>query len=161
MVKRLDTKELLDRLSQQYCVSRADLERALREEIAVPVSVFSTSLTPMEAIVKFLHEEQSLRFSEIGLLTGRDQRAIGVTYHRARIKMAERLHLGGSLYSVPVSVLRDEVLSPFEHVAVYLSIAHRLRAREIARLMGRDERTVGTILRRAAGKRQSLGKRSE
>ncbi len=53
-------------------------------EVYVPLTIFSSEFTAFESIIIYLKEKESLRFSEIAKLTGRDQRTIWTIYNRTR-----------------------------------------------------------------------------
>jgi ribosomal protein S13 len=52
----------------------------------IPVSILSSELSALEAIVKYLKEECEVSYSEIGRLLERDPRTIWTVYARARKK---------------------------------------------------------------------------
>ena len=56
-------------------------------DIKVPLNVFSDrKLGVLEALVRYLKERYSMRYSEIGNLLSRDQRTVWTVYNRARKK---------------------------------------------------------------------------
>lgn len=135
----------------------ADLASADRASPFVPIAAFRSDLTPLETIVKFLREERGMRLVDIAAVVGRDQRAIGVTYARVARKMPGPLPGGSSHVLFPAVLLRDEALTPAEHVVRFLRDAGFSHA-EIARMLGRDGRTVWTLDARSHAARPSTAR---
>jgi hypothetical protein len=138
-------------------VARYGMEFALSHD-EVPLTIFGEDLSPLESIVRCLLE-RGLRIVDIARLTGRDQRAIGVTARRARQRGG--IVLAPSAYVFPVTALQDRRLSPFEHVVSHLRQAYNLRYHEIALLLGKDDRTVWTVNRRADRKLSAVRRRGK
>ena len=62
-------------------------EKILENEQLIPVSIFKKPrLSPFEAIVKYLKEEEKLTYRQIGKLLNRDERNIWTVYNRAKKK---------------------------------------------------------------------------
>lgn len=118
--------------------------------IRIPVCIINhPTLGPLEAIVKYLKEEKGLRFSQIAILTGRDQRAIGVTYHAAILKEKGKLVVTTQQPTFPVQLLQNKELSVLEHIVTYILNEYCMRLCDIAKLTGKDDRTIWTIRKRA------------
>ncbi|MBR9692477.1 hypothetical protein GOV07_00950 [Candidatus Woesearchaeota archaeon] len=117
----------------------------------VPVTVFTTTLSPLEAIIKFLKEERGMKYSVISRLLARDQRCIRITYLRAAKKAPVRFKPAASRTMFPLALLRDRSLSPAEQVTRFLR-GEGLRYCDIARLLGKDDRTIWTLARRSEEK---------
>ena len=148
-------KEIKDYLNRTYNIAPTDVLGYLHkaetvvEKVVVPVSVFNDVVSPLEAIVKYLKEVKGLRLVEIARLTGRDQRAIGVTYRAAVKKMPEQYGVVKSAYAIPAEVLSDKTLTVSEHVVKTLKDNYNLTYSEVATLIKRDDRTVWTLYHRA------------
>ncbi len=145
---------LLETLREQHQITEHDLHRYLvqnkkKKAIRVPVSVFRSQLSPLQAFVKFLVEEERYSYAQIANLLGRDQRTIWNTYHTACIKKKERLEIEQSKYFVDLRIFSDRHLSFLEHLCMYLRERYSLRYRDIAALLGKDDRTIWTVCRRA------------
>jgi DNA-directed RNA polymerase specialized sigma24 family protein len=151
---RRGVRELLE-VSRQYGLTPEDvvaLVRSLHDPASVPVGIFSVvELTPLEAIIKYLHERRGLRFSQIAQTVGRDQRNVAITYHRASLKHPSPLIEKESSYRFPLVLLSDRSLSAFEQLVLYLR-KQELAYAAIAELTGRDQRTIWTIAKRAERK---------
>ena len=65
-----------------------DKPKQVSEKILfVPLNIFVSKLSMLEALVKFLKDDQGLKFSEIAKLLNRDQRTIWTVYNRSRGKL--------------------------------------------------------------------------
>jgi len=74
-------KALVLRLQEKYSVNREQVGDIIRTlDFAFPISIFSAKTGSFEAIVKYLHENESLGFSQIARLTNRHPSTINLTY---------------------------------------------------------------------------------
>ncbi|MBT4823626.1 hypothetical protein HN695_04510 [Candidatus Woesearchaeota archaeon] len=55
--------------------------------VFVPLNIFVSKLSMLEALVKFLKDDKELKYNEIGKLLGRNQRTIWTVYNRAIKKL--------------------------------------------------------------------------
>ena len=160
--------ELKDYLRTKYHLTDKEIKTYVREEAVkempvaeipaheVPINIFTDTISPLEAIVKFLKENKGLKLVDIAKLTGRDQRAIGVTYRAAVKKMPEPYMIDDVKYTIPANMLQDKKLSVAEHIVKQLKETYQLNYHEVAMLVKRDDRTVWTLYNRAM-KKSSTG----
>ncbi|MFC2135540.1 hypothetical protein ACFLTH_13080 [Bacteroidota bacterium] len=118
------------------------------DQLYVPVSIFSSEIGTFQAIVKYLKEHCSTKFSEIAKLTGRDQRTIWNVYNK--VKEATISVEEGEI-SIPLSVIKDRKFSVLESVILYLK-EKGLSFNEIASLLKRNYQTIYTTHRKARGR---------
>lgn len=115
---------------------------------AVPVEVFSTKLSPAEALVKFLKENHNQTFSQISHITKRDQRGIWCSYHRAQKKQSEKFSIVNSKKLIPYPVFASRPLSILECVVKYLKDnGHSISA--ISEILNKKPSTIYTVHSRA------------
>jgi hypothetical protein len=129
-------------------------EKAHKKEIQIPISIFKTILPPLEALVRYLKENQKLRFSEIAQKLNRDDRTIWVTYRNSLSKYVE--FTIDETIQIPLSVLADRNLSVLEHVSKYLKESYNYSNKKIAILLDKDESTIWTVYNRAKIKCQNF-----
>lgn len=123
------------------------------DKLMLPCSIFDNpSLSALETIVKYLHENKVFTFANIARMLNRDQRAINTTYRVAKKKMLLPLQILDSKYHIPVSVFTDRKFSVLEHIVSFLKKEYSLSYREIGKLLRRNERTVWTTYQRARTK---------
>lgn len=144
--------ELVDRLKQKYHYSNQEVLNLLqKEELLVPVEVFSSGLAPAEALTKFLKEECDKNFHEISLLINRNEKSIWQNYQRAIKKMPSRFAFEISL-NVPVSAFKNNKLSVFESLVLYLKEQKQMKNVKIAKLLGKNPSNVWSVYNRAIKK---------
>lgn len=120
----------------------------------IPLSVFSSGLSALEAITKFLKEAKRLRYCEIARLLNRDDRTIWDAYAGAQKKefLAES---SGDSVSVPLRVFSNREYSMLESLTGYLKEECNLRLCKIAALLNKDARTIWTVYSRLKKKRKN------
>lgn len=116
----------------------------------IPVAIFSTPLSPAEALVKHLKEHHHLRYTQIATVLNRDQRGIWSTYRRACTKYPRTLPTN-SAHHVPLSLFHNRTLSILEHITSHLRDQH-LPLKTIATLLNKHPSTISTTYRRARRK---------
>ncbi|NQV08840.1 hypothetical protein HQ529_03245 [Candidatus Woesearchaeota archaeon] len=149
-------KILIDRLRQEfdflketYNLSDQDVFKIIKKkEIIIPVSIFNNKLAPLEALVLYLKD--SYRLSEIAAMLNRDQGTIWLTYQNA-LKKRVRVSFDSDVF-VPVRIFSERRLSVLESLTEYLR-EDGLSLKEIAGLVGKDNRTIWTVYSRAKKKR--------
>ena len=118
----------------------------------IPVSIFSTRLSPAEAVVKYLKEHHAMTFSEIAKLINRDQRGIWGSYARARRKHPDSFDIGFATHTIPISCLNDRSRSILEHVVTHLKDEKGLKPAEICSLLNKKTSTIWTAYQRSRRK---------
>lgn len=137
----------------------SDIEALFKERasgmvgLVLPISIFTNpNLSALESICRYLKDEKGLRYSEIASLLNRDQRTIWATYTNSLKKTKGRLDAPDSKYTIPLASFKDRSLSVLEAVVHHLKGRYSLRYSEIALLLGRDERNIWSIYRKAGRK---------
>ena len=123
-----------------------------QEQEFVPVEIFSQKLSPAEAVVKYLKENQQISFHEIALKTNRDERGIWSSYARARKKQPSSFRIVKSVQTIPMSILRNRKLAMLEAVVFYLKEKQNFSVAKISWLLNKSKRTVYTAYSRAKQK---------
>jgi hypothetical protein len=152
--KEMAVKEIMRLLKKnklRFSDVSAPLEAASIAEIIVPLTIYSEELTPLESTVKYLRENREMKFSEMGPMLGRDQKAVAITYRAAARKIKTVFRESETGVFVPASIFNSRSLSAFEALVVHLRKTHSIM--EISKVLGKDYRTVWTIYSRATAKR--------
>lgn len=118
------------------------------EEPSLPLSIFSTRLSALQAIVRYLHETRHLSFSEIAALLNRSQKTVWTTYQAAR---DEPFDYDAYVLSIPIARFSSRALAPLETIVAYL-VELGFSNVDAARLLRLDPRTTWTVKRRAQRK---------
>lgn len=148
-------KELRN-LKNQCNISYNDLFDILSknlEEVYIPINIFTIKeLNPLEAIVKYLKENKSLRFSEISKIINRDQRVIWVTYNNVKDKPKISVK---SKVLIPTKIFRGGNLSILECVVKHLKESSNLPLSEIALILQRDPRNIWKVYNNSIKKNET------
>jgi hypothetical protein len=110
----------------------------------LPLSIFSTRLTPLQSLCKYLKDNEGLRFSDIARLLRRDQRNIRAAYVKAKKKHPRSYQPIEEKCYIPISICRHE-LSLQEAIVGYLLLVKRWDVRSTAKALKRSEKTIYTI----------------
>ncbi len=142
---------IIKQAKKQQTENKYKLSRS--QQYFIPANIINhPTLSPLEVTVKYLKEEKGLRIRDIAILCNRDERAIGVTYHRAMKKAPTQLNIQTAAKKVPqfpLQLLHDKKLSVLEQIVTYLLDKYCLRLHEVATILGKDDRTIWTIRERA------------
>lgn len=121
----------------------------------IPLSVFSSPLSPFEACIKYL-KDSGMSISDIARITSRKPNTISTTYLHASNKYPQIFcrddEAALKKHSLPVYVVAYRKLSPFEAIVMYQRHILDMKIPEIARLMNRDCRVIWQIYSRALKK---------
>lgn len=121
-------------------------------DLELPVSIFTSHLSCLQAIVKHLHEDKQLSFSKIAEILNRSPKTIWTTYQKAAKKYPKRLDASNFHYSIPLAIFKDRNFSVLELVVFYLRDAYDLSYHNIGSLIQRSYKTVWTVYTRARRK---------
>lgn len=122
----------------------------VESERMAPLSIFVNDvLGSLECVVKFLKENKGLSLPSIAKRVGRTTAAVSSTYASAVKKMPRRIVVKTSEYEVSPSIFQNRKLSVLENLVLELKRKYVLRNVDIARLLGRDSRTIWTVISRA------------
>lgn len=116
-------------------------------ELHIPASIFSSPLSPAEALVTYLKDHKQLRLSEIASQLNRDQRGIWSTYNRGKQKGTITVTNGPS---IPCSIFKDRQLSVLEHTVHHLRQEHNIKT--IADMLGKSPSTIAAVHHRVRRK---------
>jgi len=147
-------------LKEQHNIETSqDFEpRFIREHLEgrhtlIPLSIFSNNkLTALEAVVKYLRENERLSNSRTALIIGRTPAATWITYRNAVKKLVKEFTIQNPDIAVPSSALRSESLSPLESISIYMKEQQGMHYSKIAAILNRDQRTIWTVCNRARRK---------
>lgn len=146
-------KEILEKIKQLLSevedISKQDILRYLaEEEEQIPISIFKSKLSPLEAVTQYLVEEgNSLRETAVKL--NRDERTIWTTYENAKKKKVH-LHKKSKFY-IPLKRLANRKLSILENICIHLK-KQGFANQEICKILGRNSQTIWITIRRAENK---------
>ncbi|HLG24198.1 MAG TPA: hypothetical protein VI564_04700 [Candidatus Nanoarchaeia archaeon] len=132
-------------------------EKNSGKEISIPVGIFGSSLSSLEAIVKYLKEVKKLKFSQIAAMINRSDKTIWVTYRNACKKMPSGFGFLPEDILIPVSVFSDRTRSTLENVVSFLK-NRDFKNHEIAQMLNLDDRTIWSVYDKVKKKRVNDGR---
>lgn len=125
---------------------------SLRDDGLVPISVFRSSLSGLEALVVYLKDVRGLSTKETAKLLSRNHSTIYTTYNNAVKKGSKGLDCSDFSIAVPVDAFADRKFSILESLVAYLKRDKGIALVKIAALLGKSYSTVKTTYRRYAEK---------
>lgn len=147
-----EVKSTIEYLSQKYRLTFSEIVRLLSEkETLIPVSIFTSKLSILETIVKYLREN-NFNFHQIGELIGRDERNVWHIAHTAVKKYPQPFTPEDSQFFIPVSIIHKRKYSALESVTRFLKDEFNLPYHEIATILNRDQRTIWAVYNRSKKK---------
>ena len=129
-----------------------NLYQKLTPEKKVPLSIFTTTLYPIEAITKYLHEEEQLTFTQIAELLNRNPKNIWTAYKRSTQKFKKPFSKIQEKYFIPLSLFQNETKTPLEAIILYLKSIYQLTNKKIALILNNSPNSVAVLLKRAGRK---------
>jgi hypothetical protein len=131
------------------------IELLYKSRMAIPLGIFSQEkLSCLEAMVKYLKEERSMRLGAIAKLLNRDNRTIWSTYSHASQKMPEPLKGEGPL--MMPSLIADREFTVLEHVVMFAK-SLGFTNHEVALHLMLDDRTIWSVYNNVKKKRGNHG----
>ena len=143
---------------EKFDKSPKEIIKSLSGQVLLPISIFVHQLGCLEAIVKYLRENLNLGFREIAQQLKKSQANIRVSYSNSNKKHASAFETidvlkGSGQIFVPVKIFSSAKFSMLEALVKFLKEDLELKFCEISKLIGRDQRTVWTVYRRAVSKK--------
>ena len=147
-IKRIQAKHNISDEEAYHLLSKKQFSKS-----KIPVCIFGyNTLSSFQAIVKYLKENCSLNFKEIGLLLNRSRFTITTSYRSATTKFPLKYIVYSSKYDIPTRLIASRKYSVLESIVLFLKEKHNLRFKEISILLHLDQRTVWTVYQRALKK---------
>lgn len=156
--KNYDKKDVFSRLdslpehlkSDERYKKIKELADELLNEIFIPVSIFSTELSPLEAVSRYLHDNKKMSFSEIGRRLNKERTSIWLAYKNSKKKYPKDLPIR-SKYNISLFELNNK-LSVLESVVVSLKDNQDMNFSKISTLLDRAVTTIHTAYKRGKQK---------
>jgi parallel beta-helix repeat protein len=143
-VDELLSEEKFEKFSERKIISGYEADKM--KKITVPLEIFYGNVGGSEILCKFLKENCKLKFSEISRILNRDSRTVWLNYNNQINKPKLEFDPQGKL--VPVEIFSDRRLSILESLVLYLRNLG-LKNKEIAKMLGKDQRNISTFYSRA------------
>lgn len=130
-------------------IPKKDLARLILNQIEeqIPITIFTTKLSPLESITRYL-KEQNKGTNEIASILNKPPSSISQAYKTAKTKPFK---ITESKISIPLTQFQNKKLSILEIVIFYLK-NQDLKLVKIAALLKRNPKTIWTVYNRAKNK---------
>ncbi len=125
-----------------------ETKEEVREDVEIPISIFTKELGGLEAVVKYLKENLGMRYCEISKLLKRDERTVWTAYNKAKVKKPVKFRARG--ITIPLKIFTEEK-TVLEAIIGYLK-GLEFSYHKIGELLHRDERNVWIIYNRGVKK---------
>ena len=148
-----ELEKILERLKKSYNLDDKEVLKLIKEKekfVCIPVSVFKSSLAPLEAVVLFLKDYLEYGFHKIASYLNRDDRTIWLTYSNA-IKKNIKVEIS-SEFHLPLLIFSDRKFSILESAVAYLKEMNKLSLKQISKLTGKNPKTIWTVYHRYKNK---------
>lgn len=147
MHKSLGISELVDILIDKGVLKPEDLTSSV--EKLIPISIFTTSLSPLEAMVRYLIENILVPEKNVSKILGKNTSTIKTAYKNSSKK---KFDFRKSNHFIPLNEFEKNCdLSILEIVVSYLK-KQEFGITQIGNIIERDPRTIWTIAKRAETK---------
>lgn len=160
MKKRIKNSDLVDITRDDLIrfIPKEELKKLIHEKnkkpienIKIPLSIFTTKLSPLESIVRHLKEKQNKKINEIAKTLNKNPPAISLAYKNSLTKkfIPKKTNI-----SIPLSKFQNNPkLSILEVVVNYLRNKD-FKFTEIAKLLDRSPKTIWTLFNRGTKKQK-------
>ena len=137
--------ELAHTLQTRHGLATHELLALIHQEDYIPATIFASKLNPLQAIVTYLKINKHHTLSQIAKEIHRSYRAVWGASTKQKLTPEE------TDFYLPLHIY-DEKHSIMESTVQYLKEHDHLRFSEIAKIIGKDPRTVWTTYKRAQKK---------
>ena len=144
---------IVKELKEKYSLSKTELSKILeiRKEEKIPSTIFKKELGALEALCKYMKENLNMSYRKIAKELNRDERTIWASYKKAIEKHKSPLEISKTENYFDISIFKNRKLTILESAILYLR-ERRMKYKEIAKLLERDQRNIQTIYSRAVSK---------
>ncbi len=147
-------KPLLDHFMQEYSISKQDFSDLIleKDEILVPLSIFSLGLAPLQSLVKYLKQNLRLKNKEISSLISRDSKVVWNSYNQANKKHPSIISVKKSLPNIPLAYFQNKEQTIFESLVCYMKEDLKLAVKQISQNLNKKPSTIYTVYNRVKNK---------
>ncbi len=135
--------QLVSRLSEEQ--KKELIDNLLKKEEGLPISIFRSGISGLEAIVVYLKETKNKSIAEIAALLKRKKSTIYTTYQKAKRKLNKPLDTSDCSILVPYQIFAHRKFSVLESLAKYLKDEQKIPFVKISALLDKKYSTVRTV----------------
>ncbi|MBS3131502.1 hypothetical protein J4212_03675 [Candidatus Woesearchaeota archaeon] len=147
----LSASEKAELIASLALILKEDVSQEKKE--GAPLSIFDNErLSCLESVVKYMKENEGMKFSKIASALNRSGKTIWATYQKAAEKMPIPFSVSDSKMRIPFSNFSNREFTPLESLVSFLK-DKGMSNHEAAVAIRRDDRTVWTVWDRVKRKR--------
>ncbi|MEM2121278.1 MAG: hypothetical protein QXU20_01290 [Candidatus Woesearchaeota archaeon] len=157
-------------LKQKYKFTDSDIIRFLspnleikeeKEQITIPIEIFSKRLGILESVIKYLKENKNFRNNEISILLKRSEKTVWSSYNSSLKKHPSKFkNIKDSKIKIPLNIFSDNKIGNLEALVLYLyKIGFSIN--EISNLLDRKYKTIYSTLNNALNKTKNKNERKK
>ena len=128
----LDLANLLPDEQKNYLIQNLLKQQQDNKNIKLPSSIFSTNLSCLETICKYLKEELNLSYNEMSELLNRKSITLRTTYNKSKKKHPKKFLSFDFKVNIPINKLTNRKYTTFELLIIYLKENYNLSLTKIA-----------------------------
>lgn len=128
--------------------------KSIADDDGIPISIFRSKLSSLEAITRFLRQERKMSIKDISRVLARELSTIYNTYSTAQKKMHGRLDTSDKSIIVPLKIFHDRRYAPLESLVAYLKDDRCMTIRQIREIIAKKDSTIRTVYKRYNDKRK-------
>lgn len=147
----VDLANLLSDEQKNFLIQNLLKQQNDSKKLHIPFSIFSSDLSCLETICKYLREELNISFNEMSVLLNRKPITLRTTYNNAKTKHPERFTNFNFCHNMPISILRNRKYTTFEIAISYLK-ENGVSLKDISKIMCRSYKTIWTTYSRSKKK---------
>jgi len=148
----LDLANLLSEEQKNILIQDLLKKQTHPQEIHLPLSIFSPSISCLETICKYLKEELDISFKEMAKLLNRKSITLRTSFNNANKKHPKKFTNINFNLNIPISLLGNRKYTTFEIIIRYLKEKKQISLKNIADLLHRNYKTIWTTYSRARKK---------
>jgi DNA-binding NarL/FixJ family response regulator len=127
--------------------------RKKKKKINIPLNIFRLSVSPAEALCKYLKENKGLSVGEIAKLINRDKSTVSINYKNAVKNIKEKIKEIKEKTKEDENLFVDVNIFSNRKLSILESLVSRLKKKgyrniEIANLLNKDQRNISTLYSR-------------
>lgn len=150
-------KQVLTTMHQEQNLQLEDilaLFQEIKQEITIPLSIFSSKTPPVEALCSYLSNSQKMSYREIAILLGRNEKSIWSIVKKSKQKKPSLKNSSKALekYFLPLSVIQNNSHTLLENIIIYLRTTYKLKNPQIAKLLHKSPNSIAVLAKRAREK---------
>ena len=135
--------QLVSSLSQEE--KKDVLNHLQQKNEGLPISIFRSGISGLEAIVVYLKDVKELSIGEISKLLNRKKSTLYTTYQKAKQKLAKEIDFSDNSIVVPYNIFADRNFAVLESLVTYLKDDLKLSFVKISTLLDKKYSTVRTV----------------